>query len=168
MLGALAAGRYSRSPYIWAAAVILALNWLGSFILWRIGAGRVGWGYTVVNIATMLYFLRRWMEPNGQHRQFHFALVATHLVAIAFFAFQFLFKDVFPQVAVFSSRWWQLMNNGTFLLQLAGVIVYALLFRRAKADPAKWKADTEAWLANREKRKQEQDEKRRRASVDDV
>ena len=94
----------------------------------------------------MLYFFQRWREPGAQHKTFHFILMATHLTSVAFSAFQLLFHDVFPKVVVFSARWWQFLDNIIFVVELAGVSVYGLLYRRARKDPARWKQDTEQWL----------------------
>ncbi|MBY0422215.1 MAG: hypothetical protein K2Q06_07920 [Parvularculaceae bacterium] len=163
----LAAARFSRSPYIWAAAVVLAFNWAGSVALWVIDRGIVQWGYIVVDAATLLYFFRRWSEPNARHRAFHLILMSTHVVTVGFAAFQILFKDLLPGAVSLSARWYQFLDNVLFVAELGGVSAYALLSRRAKADPVKWKAETDAWLQRREKHKRDE-EKKSASSVDDV
>lgn len=163
----LAAARLSRSPYIWAAAVVLGLNWIGSVALWVFDRGFVQWGYVVVDAATLLYFFRRWSEPNARHRAFHLILMSTHGVTIGFATFQILFKDVLPGAVSLSARWYQFLDNVLFVGELGGVAAYALLSRRAKADPAKWKAETDAWLQRREKKKRK-DEGEDPRSIDGV
>lgn len=122
------------------------MNYVATMSLWYFKAGKVGWAYAAIDTATMLYFVRRWSEPNAQHRMFHYILMSASIVAVSFSAFQWLFKGVYPDVATFSARWYQLIVNLTFMFQLTVVSVYALLQRRAKANPKQWRKDTERWL----------------------
>lgn len=146
---AIAAALYSRSPHLRDAALILTFNWVACLVLWFIDRGSAKWSYTVADLVTMLYFYRRWSQPNPQHRQFHLILMMSMLVTLGLSAFQFLFRDVLPAAVSLSARWYQFIDNILFVGEFLFVAVYALLFRRAKANPEKWKNDTARWLSHK-------------------
>lgn len=122
------------------------MNYAATMTLWYLMNGKVGWGYAVIDTATMLFFVQRWSAPNSQHKTFFYLLMCASMVSVSFSAFQWLFKGVYPDVAAFSARWYQLIVNVMFMFQLTLVSIYALLQRRAKADPDKWRDDTKKWL----------------------
>lgn len=99
------------------------------------------WRYAVLDLFALAYFFRKWSEPNAQHRQFHFLMMLSYLTSTAFYAFR-NFVDAFPGEFFGMRVWWyELFSNVLFELELALVIVYALLFRRSRADRPKFRAD---------------------------
>ena len=125
---------------------MVGLVWASSVFLWFLDRGVVGWRYAVVDAVALAYFYRRWSAPNAQHRQFHFLLMCSYIVTVSFWAYRFAAAPVFPEAASLSARWLQLISNMLFGAELLLVIAYALLFRRAKADPRKWRRDVDRWM----------------------
>lgn len=64
----------------------------------------------------------------------------------AFYAYQQVVAVVAPHAYGMSIFWYKLADNVIFELELAFIIAYALLRRRATADKVKWRNDVDNWF----------------------
>jgi hypothetical protein len=140
--------RLSKSSYVWGAAAIQAFVWIGSIALYNLREYSVEWGYSAIQLGAFLYYVRRVTQKNPQHKILHSTLMLSQSFKLGLTAYQMaIHAGMKPTIlAVWTS---QLFNNILFLLELTIIIVYALLARRARRDPAKWQKDTEKWLRRR-------------------
>jgi len=141
-----AAAHRSGSIYIANASLILALIWVASLVIWSFSRDYV-WGYAALNFLALLYFYQRWSAPDAQHRQFHFLMMCCFMTNTAFYCYQQVVAVVAPGAFGMSMFWYKLAGNVIYEVELALVFIYALLFRRAKADTAKWRGDVNGWFA---------------------
>ncbi|NWG91987.1 MAG: hypothetical protein HXY21_05695, partial [Parvularculaceae bacterium] len=78
--------------------------------------------------------------------QFHFLMMLSYLASTSFYAFRAAVAAL-PIDAFGMSEWtYELISNILFELELAFIVVYSVLFRRARADRRKFRADVEAWI----------------------
>jgi hypothetical protein len=71
----------------------------------------------------------------------------SYLASTSFYAFRSA-ASALPIDAFGMSEWtYELISNILFELELAFIVVYSLLFRRARADKRKFRADVEDWIA---------------------
>lgn len=140
------AAHRSGSIYIANASLIATLLWAASLVIWSFSRDYV-WGYAALNFFALIYFYQRWSAPDAQHRQFHFLMMCCYMTDTAFYGYQQFISVIVPEAFGMSMWWYKLANNVIFECELALVIVYALLFRRAKADTAKWRSDVDGWFA---------------------
>lgn len=143
-----AAAYWSGSKNIVGAAHAIALVWVGSNIVWLAGPVGAVWKYPIIDGLALIYFYRRWAEPTTQHRQLHFLLMCSYLATTGHYTVQLFARQLIPGAFGMSGWWFQLMSNLLFAGEVLLVTVYALLRRKAKLDPRKWRADTERWLAS--------------------
>lgn len=143
----MSAGLWSGSRYISSAAIVVALLWLSGLILWALrGGGLPAWQMAMIDLVALAYFYRRWSAPRPQHRQFHFLLMCSYLITTAFYAYMMALRRFSPEALLLSEWWFQLFSNILYELELIGITIYALLFRRAKADRRKFRADVDRWM----------------------
>lgn len=126
--------------------------WIGSISVWVLNtfilsaAGDGAWRFAVLDCFALIYFYVRWSSPEAQHRQFHFLLMWSYLATTLFYAYQFWISS-FTTSALGMSGWWhQLLSNILFVCELLLISVYALLFRRAKRNKAKYRSDVDRWF----------------------
>lgn len=112
--------------------------------MWFVGDGV--WRYAVLDLFALAYFFQKWASRNAQHRQFHFLMMLSYLASTSFYAFRAAVAAL-PIDAFGMSEWtYELISNILFELELAFIVVYSVLFRRARADRRKFRADVEAWI----------------------
>lgn len=104
------------------------------------------WRYAALDLFALLYFFRKWSEPNAQHRQFHFLMMLSYLASTAFFSFRGVVALMPGDYFGMSPFWYELISNVLFELELALIFVYALLFRRSRADRIQFRKDSNRWL----------------------
>ena len=113
--------------------------------MWLVGDGV--WRYAVLDLFALAYFYQKWTSQGAQHRQFHFLMMLSYLASTSFYAFRGAVSAL-PIDAFGMSEWtYELISNILFELELAFIVVYSLLFRRARADKRKFRADVEDWIA---------------------
>ncbi|MEE2692761.1 MAG: hypothetical protein VX640_14600 [Pseudomonadota bacterium] len=116
-------------------------------LLYFLGRGATpAWQFATIDLLALIYFYRRWSAPSPQHRQFHFLLMCSYLITTAFYAYQIALKRFAPEALMMSGWWFELFSNILYEAELIGITVYALLFRRAKADRRKFRADVNRWF----------------------
>jgi hypothetical protein len=115
-------------------------------LIWAIGLDGGAWRYAVLDLFALAYFYQKWSAPEVQHRQFHFLMMLSYLTSTSFFAFRSAVVAL-PIDAFGMSEWWyELISNILFELELLFIIIYAMLFRRARADRRKFRVDTARWI----------------------
>lgn len=138
----------SKSRYVWSAAAIQGFVWAGSLILYQMRQYSVEWGYSAVQFGAFLYYLRRVTQKNPQHRILHTALMLSQSFKLGLTAYQLaIHAGMKPTIMTIWTS--QLFNNVLFFIELLAIIIYALLSRRARKDPGRWRKDTERWLSRR-------------------
>lgn len=123
----------------------------GSILFWLIGHGV--WRYAVLEVFGLIYFYLRWSAPDAQHRQFHFLLMCTFMTTTAFYAYRLAVQPMMPSAFAMAPWHYQLLHNVIFVFELLLVTVYALLYRRAKANKQKYYADVDGWFAKADEMK---------------
>ncbi len=113
------------------------------------------WRYAALDLFALAYFFQKWNARVPQHRQFHFVMMLSYLASTAYYAFRSLIEGL--QIDAFGmSDWWHtLISNLLFELELLFIVVYALLYRRARTDNRKFRADVEAWFGKAARAKRE-------------
>lgn len=104
------------------------------------------WGYASLNFLALLYFYYRWSAPDAQHRQFHYLMMCCAMINAGFYAYQNVVSLVAPGAFGMSIWWYKLIDNILFEALLVLIFIYGMLFRRAKADTAKWRSDVDGWF----------------------
>lgn len=94
----------------------------------------------------MIYLFVRYTQKHPQHRTFHWLLLLSQLTTIGLSTYQIAFHRFFGAPTSVVLWWYNAIDNALFFLELCIVFVYALLFRRAKSDPDRWRGDTTRWL----------------------
>ena len=123
------------------------LIYVASMLVWATGMEGGAWRYAVLDLFALVYFYGKWSAPDVQHRQFHFLMMLSYLASTSFYAFRSAVA-VLPVDAFGMSPWWyQLISNMLFELELIFIVLYAYLYRRARADKKKFRSDAEQWLA---------------------
>jgi hypothetical protein len=113
--------------------------------MWFVGDGV--WRYAVLDLFALAYFFQKWSSQAAQHRQFHFLMMLSYLASTSFYAFRGAVSAL-PIDAFGMSEWtYELISNILFELELAFIVVYSLLFRRARADKRRFRAEVENWFA---------------------
>ncbi len=118
---------------------------MGSILLWLTGKGV--WRYAVLELFGLCFFYLRWSAPEPQHRQFHFLLMCSYLTTTALYAYRLAMDTLMPGAFAMSPRAYQFTHNFMFFVELVLVIGYAFLYRRARANRAKYYADVDGWFA---------------------
>ena len=115
-------------------------------LIWATGMDGGAWRYAILDLFALAYFYGKWTARVPQHRQFHFLMMLSYLASTCFFAFRSA-VGVFPIDAFGMSEWWyELISNVLFELELLFIIIYALLYRRARTDRRKFKTDSTRWV----------------------
>ena len=143
---AVAAAHWSGSVHIARASRVSALIYLASILFWLLSHHGI-WRYAVLDLFALAYFYRAWSSPDAQQKQFHFLMMCSYLVTTAFYTFRTAITAMGVQPFGMSLWWYGLASNLMFELELLFVAGYAFLYRRAKADKRKFKADSEQWLS---------------------
>lgn len=129
------------------------LIYVASILMWASAPEGGVWRYAVLDLFALAYFFQKWSARDAQHRQFHFLMMVSYLASTAFYAFRGA-VEAFPVDAFGMSVWWYaLASNFLFALELAFIIAYALLHRRARADRRKFRSEVEQWFARAAERR---------------
>lgn len=129
--------------------MVVTLNWLATMVLYVTAEGLGLWRYLPVELATLGYFFWRWSARNAQHRQFHFILMCGVFAYNAYYFFQLAARPFAPNAFAMTPWWYQLFSNIMFVVEMLFITAYAILFRRAKRDKAKWRSDVDRWFSKK-------------------
>lgn len=116
-------------------------------LLWAANRDGGVWRYSVLDLFALVYFFQKWAAEKAQHRQFHFLMMLSYLASTSFYAFRSAVL-AFPIHPFGMSEWWyELISNVLFELELIFITVYAILFRRARADNRKFRTEVAQWFS---------------------
>jgi len=147
VLVAVAAAHWCGSPHIAKASRVSGLIYVASILLWATSPEGGIWRYAVLDLFALAYFFQKWSATDAQHRQFHFLMLLSYLASTSFYAFRGVVAAFPVEAFGMSERSHTLISNLLFELELAFIFVYALLYRRARADKRKFRTDVEQWFS---------------------
>ncbi|MCB2114576.1 MAG: hypothetical protein KDD85_13670 [Parvularculaceae bacterium] len=99
-----------------------------------------------MDLFALAYFYGKWASREPRHRQFHFLMMLSYLASTTFFAYRGAVAALPIDAFAMSEWWYELISNILFELELIFIFTYSLLFRRAKANRNKFRADSTRWL----------------------
>lgn len=111
---------------------------------WIWGVSDAGvWRYAILNVVALTYFYLRWSAPSPQHQKLHFLLMWSYLITTFFYVYQLWITYVTTDAFGISSWWYQLVSNILFEAVLLLIFVYALLYKYAQRNKARYRANVD-------------------------